>query len=38
MKSATLEVLEFEIFGDPDHVPDDWDAVVDEEDEGFSEP
>ena len=26
--------LEFEIFSDPDYVPDDWTAPVDDEDEG----
>jgi superfamily II DNA or RNA helicase len=29
--------LEFEIFGDPDYVPDDWAATVDDEDEGLYE-
>jgi hypothetical protein len=29
--------LEFEIFGDPDYVPDDWAAPVDDEDEGLYE-
>ena len=29
--------LGFELYGDPDYVPDDWDAPVDDEDEGLYE-